>query len=502
MAPMWNMRLFRQWIGNGREHRVETHQVSFFGSIVTTLLPSIPQTERYQILPDEHDERNDLANLLEAGGRKTHGHSDIELVKAGHSPSVPSSLPESTSRVHRSLSQHRIVLDPDKAPFTSLQIVKDLKPVHPVTLIHPHETARAARSFVTEFQGHPMYAIKANDSLDLLSILWNNGVTWFDVASINEVRLVSRHLPEATLCFMNPVKSAEAIQEAYFVHGVRSFSLDSDDELDKILRSTATDLGPATDLNLFVRLQVTSRHARLSLESKFGISGQEAKLLLQAVRKSKNKTGICFHVGSQVMGRGDFAGGLQQAHAMALEAGFQVDFVSVGGGFAVKYPDMEPPSPLEHLEEIHRAFHSLQFPPTTVLLAEPGRCLSAWHHSMLLRIEKRRGSALYLNDGVYGTLSDAGRLNWPYFTRLLRDPPSKERSMPFRLYGPTCDTLDSFGPWDIPSDAKQGDYLEIFGLGAYGGVMRTRFNGYDTFESIVVQDEPTDLVIERYYQSR
>ncbi|KEF50878.1 uncharacterized protein A1O9_13068 [Exophiala aquamarina CBS 119918] len=400
------------------------------------------------------------------------------------------------------LFQRRRPLEPEKAPYTSLQIAKDLKPEHPVTLVHPHQTARDVRSFVAGFQGHTMYAVKANDSSDLLDILWNNGVTWFDVASINEVRLVSQRLPEATLCFMNPVKSAEAIREAYFVHGVRSFSLDSGNELDKILRSTATATRRAADLNIFVRLQVASRHAKLSLESKFGISGNEAQQLLQAVRKSRNKTGICFHVGSQVMGSGDFAGGLQQAHVLLLEAGILVDFVSVGGGFGVKYPGMDPPSPSEHLEEIYRAFHSLKFPSTTVLLAEPGRCLAAWHHSMLLRIEERRGSSLYLNDGVYGTLSDAGHLNWSYFTRLLRDPPSMEGNIPFTLYGPTCDALDKFGPWDIPADAKAGDYLEIFGLGAYGSVMRTRFNGCDTYESRVAQDEPIDLVIERYYQSR
>ncbi len=116
-------------------------------------------------------------------------------------------------------------------------------PVQPVTLVRPH---------AAEFPGKAMYAVKANPSPELLQILWDNGITTYDVASIGEVRLVARTLPEATLCFMHPVKAEEAIEEAYFTHGVRTFSLDSIEELEKIVRATSRDGVPATDLTLCV----------------------------------------------------------------------------------------------------------------------------------------------------------------------------------------------------------------------------------------------------------
>jgi ornithine decarboxylase len=150
----------------------------------------------------------------------------------------------------------------------------------------------------------------------------------------------------------------------------------------------------------------------------------------------------------------------------------------------------------QHLDEIHAAFHKLRFSPATQLIAEPGRCLSAWHHSMLLRVEKRSGSRLYLNDGVFGTLSDAGRLHWSYFTRLLREPPSQECLHAFSAYGPTCDSLDKWEPMMLPADITVGDYVEILGLGAYGAVLRTPFNGCDTFEAITVQDRPAEMLVE------
>ncbi len=90
------------------------------------------------------------------------------------------------------------------------------RPVQPVTLIRPHAASRAARFFVEKFPGRSMYAVKANPSPDLLQILWDSGVTHYDVASIAEVRLVARTLPEATLCFMHPVKAEEAIARGLF----------------------------------------------------------------------------------------------------------------------------------------------------------------------------------------------------------------------------------------------------------------------------------------------
>ena len=117
-------------------------------------------------------------------------------------------------------------------------VVRALSPDEPVILNRPHAAARAARFFVEKFPGTSLYAVKANPSPDLLRVLWDAGITHYDVASIAEVRLVRGLLPEATLCFMHPVKAEEAIVEAYFEHGVRTFSLDTTEELEKIIRAT------------------------------------------------------------------------------------------------------------------------------------------------------------------------------------------------------------------------------------------------------------------------
>jgi ornithine decarboxylase len=369
--------------------------------------------------------------------------------------------------------------------------IANSRPVQPVTLLRPHAADRAARYFVEKFPGRSLYAVKANPSPDLLRILWNAGVTHYDVASISEIRLVRETLPEAVQCFMHPVKAEEAIHEAYFEHGVRTFSLDTMDELGKIIRATSADGGIARDLNLLVRIQVSSDYAKLSLASKFGAASDEVKQLLIAARQTADALGICFHVGSQAMTPAAYAEAMARVRTAILDAAVTVDIVDVGGGFPSSYPGMEPPPMETYFSVIHAGFEALPISYSAELWCEPGRALCAEYASVLVRVEKRRGDELYINDGAYGALFDAAHIGWRYPVRLIREEESHVRPAEFSFYGPTCDDLDRMaGPFELPADVKRGDYIEIGMLGAYGCAMRTQFNGFGVVDSAIVDDEP------------
>jgi len=390
------------------------------------------------------------------------------------------------------LVQHHSALGLATAPFDSARgIALNNRPVQPVTLIRPHAAARAARFFVEKFPGRSMYAVKANPSPELLRIMWDNGVTHYDVASLNEVRLVAHTLPEATLCFMHPVKAEEAIAQAYFEHGCRTFSLDSMDELDKIVRATSKNGEAASDLTLCVRLRVSSEHSKLSLASKFGVGPEEAGDLLFAARQAADALGICFHVGSQAMTPDAYGQAMERVRAAIVSAAVTVDVIDVGGGFPSTYPGMEPPPLERYFETIHRAFESLPVSYSSELWCEPGRALCAEYSSIIVRVEKRRGDELFINDGAYGALFDAAHIGWRFPVTLLREADSRAKDMPFSFYGPTCDDLDHMaGPFMLPADTRAGDYLEIGMLGAYGSAMRTAFNGFGSDETVIVADEP------------
>jgi ornithine decarboxylase len=386
---------------------------------------------------------------------------------------------------------------------SALGLATALRPVQPVTLLRPHAARRAARFFAEKFPGRSLYAVKANPSPDLLQILWEEGVTHYDVASIAEVRLVAGTLPGAAICFMHPVKAEEAIAEAYFTHNVRTFSLDTEEELDKIVRATATRGVAAADLNLLVRIRVSSDHSKLSLAAKFGAQPHEMKSLLMAARQASDALGICFHVGSQAMTPAAYAEAMERVRAAIVEAAVTVDIVDVGGGFPSVYPGMEPP-PLEtYFEVIHKAFEDLPISYSAELWCEPGRALCAEYASVLVRVEKRRGDELYINDGAYGALFDAAHIGWRFPVRLVRPRPSDARDVAFSFYGPTCDDLDHMaGPFHLPADVAAGDYVEIGMLGAYGCAMRTGFNGFGSDTKVLADDEPMATLYGGFVEER
>jgi len=373
---------------------------------------------------------------------------------------------------------------------TALDAVQRLAPEGPLALARPQRVAAAATWFVDRFPGDVLYAVKANPSPWVLQALYASGVTHFDVASEVEARLVRDMFPDATICFMHPVKSRRAIRVAYGELGVRVFVLDSVEELEKILAET----NGAKDLTLIVRLAVSNEGSSMPLTSKFGTTGHDALELLRLARAATEEDlGVSFHVGSQCMRPTAFRAALADVARLIVRAGVTVDIVDVGGGFPSIYPGMTPPPMMDYVTEIERAFDSMPVTYNCRLWCEPGRALVAEAGSIVARVELRKGNALYLNDGAYGNLFDATHVKWPYPVAHVpaSGTPSASRLIPFSFYGPTCDSMDAMvGPFHLPADIAEGDWIEIGMLGAYGTAMATKFNGFGDTETVMVSDRP------------
>jgi ornithine decarboxylase len=371
-----------------------------------------------------------------------------------------------------------------------LDLVRERSPERPVAIARPDAAAVAARWFQKNFNGRVLYAVKANPSPWVIETLAANGVTSFDVASIPEIELVAPHAPGSAMAFMHPVKSRKAIAQAYFDYGVRTFALDSHEELAKILDAT----GQAGDLDLIVRLGVQADGAAYSLSGKFGVSEVQAPALLMAARRAtQGRMGVSFHVGSQCMRPTAYQAAMSQASRALVRAGVLADIVDIGGGFPSVYPGMVPPDMADYVAAIDRGFADMMVHEATELWCEPGRALVAEASSLLTKVELRKDDALYLNDGSYGSLFDAAHSKWPFPVRLIRADGSEAKGplKPFRFYGPTCDSIDHMpGPFWLPETVDEGDYIEIGMLGAYGVAMSSRFNGFGDNEAAVVSDAP------------
>lgn len=380
-------------------------------------------------------------------------------------------------------------------------VVAAERPDDPLHCLRPATIAGAARVFAAAFPGAVLYAVKCNPEPRVLRALWRAGVRHFDCASPAEIALVRQMFPAAHVHYMHPVKSRAAIGEALFRHGVRDFVFDSADELAKIVEVAGAAAprrkrggGNNDALGLIVRLAVPNTGAEYALTGKFGAPLEEAAALLAAARSHATRLGVCFHVGSQCLAPGAYRDAIRLAGEAAIRAGVKVDILDVGGGFPVAYSETTPPALALYTAEIAAAAaETAPFAGGVRLWAEPGRALVAAGTSIVARIVLRRGGDLYINDGIYGSLSDAGTPGFRFPARLIRhdNRPAGKQNAPFRLFGPTCDSADRMdGPFVLPADAAEGDWIEIGQIGAYGAALRTAFNGFDRARLIEVADPP------------
>ena len=398
------------------------------------------------------------------------------------------------------LAKAPVVANSNMRSYRSVDdMVHELRPEMPVYCLRPTTIAQTAKQFLKQFPGEVLYAVKTNPDPRVLSYLARAGVKHYDVASLAEVKLVAEHIPDATMHFMHPVKSRESIESAYFDYGIRDYSLDSIEELHKILEVT----GQATDLNLFVRLAISNDKAAYSLTGKFGIAPEQACLLMQATRAVANRLGVCFHVGSQCMDPDAYIRAVDVVTELLEQSSVSLDILDIGGGFPSIYPGMTPPALGEYMKAIRVAIKSSPLLGGCQIFCEPGRALVAEGGSTVARVEARKGNMLYLNEGVYGSLFDAGTPGFVFPVKAVRPDAAKQGGVlshelaEFGFYGPTCDSLDTMkGPFLLPANIAEGDWIEVGQLGSYGFTMRTQFNGFHSDTTVEVADKPLLSVLE------
>ncbi len=368
------------------------------------------------------------------------------------------------------------------------ELVHQLKPEKPIYCIRRKSIQVASKIFQKKFPGKVLYAVKTNPHQEVLKTILKSGINNFDVASIKEIETIKKISTDAKCSFMHTVKSRESIKEAYFKYNIKVFALDTKDELIKIIESTNN----AKDLELFVRVSVSNEHAEIDLSKKFGALPSEAAGLLRLVKQYSKKIGLSFHVGSQCMHPISYAKGINEIGNIIRKTKIIPDYINVGGGFPTIYPDLIPQSINNYFEEIKKSIENLKLNKLPEIFCEPGRAIVAESGSTIIRVNLRKKQKLYINDGTYGTLFDAGTPNIVFPSRLIKNGKIISKKITaFDFYGPTCDSMDYMkGPFLLPNNVKENDYIELGQLGAYGLTFRTQFNGYYSNEIYEVEDEP------------
>ena len=368
------------------------------------------------------------------------------------------------------------------------ELINQLRPDKPVYCIRKKSILSASKFFQKNFPGKILYAVKTNPHPEVIKTLLKSGINQFDVASVEEIKAVRKFDQVSKCSFMHTIKSREDISEAYFKYGVKTFALDTKDELIKIIESTSN----AKDLELFVRVAVSNEHAEIDLSKKFGAINSEAAGLLRLVKQHSKRIGLSFHVGSQCMHPISYSKGISEIANIIKKTKIVPDYLNIGGGFPTIYPDLIPPSLESYFDEIKKGLENLKIEKLPEIICEPGRALVAESGSTIVRVNLRKKQKLYINDGTYGTLFDAGTPNIVFPSKMIKDNSNKiisKKLTAFDFYGPTCDSMDYMkGPFLLPNNIKENDYIELGQLGSYGLTFRTQFNGFYSDKIYEVED--------------
>ena len=362
-------------------------------------------------------------------------------------------------------------------------VAEALTPSYPVYCLAPRLLEASARRFLEDFPGRVLYAVKCNPHPRVLQALYDAGIHHFDTASLPEIAQVREAFRNASAYFMHPVKSRAVIAMAYRAYGVKCFVVDHPAELAKVLDATGGE-----GVAIVVRLKTPEVEALYNLSAKFGAEPALAAELLRQVQDEGLRPGLSFHVGSQCLSPDAYAQALAITGEVIEKSGVEPHILDVGGGFPIAYPGQKAPPIEDYVQAIKKGIEGLGLRNDCVLMCEPGRAIVANGCSLLVQVLLRKEDEIYINDGIYGSLSEmvVARMRLPVRLIRLGGEPSAEMRE-FTVYGPTCDSVDVLpGTFRLPADVREDDWIEIGQIGAYSNAVATRFNGFfaDTFVEV------------------
>jgi len=371
-------------------------------------------------------------------------------------------------------------------------MVAALQPSYPVYCLRPDLIRESVTRFLDLFPGRVLYAVKCNPHPRILRALYDAGIRHFDTASLPEIALVRESFPDAGAYFMHPVKARAVIRTAARVYGVDTFVVDHEDELAKVLDET----GGGEGVTIMVRLRTPPVDGTFyHLAAKFGAGVEESAAMLREARSRGCQVGVAFHVGSQCLDPTAYGRALALVGEVLEAAALPIQFLDVGGGFPAQYFGTNIPPLEDYMEAIEAGARLLKLRRDCILMCEPGRALVAEAVSLVVQVQLRKDDQLYINDGIYGSLSETVTANVRLPARVIRlDGEVEAQTQPFILNGPTCDSLDVMpSPFDLPGDVREGDWIEIDRVGAYSYALASRFNGFYPETLVVMRDEPVEV---------
>lgn len=338
------------------------------------------------------------------------------------------------------------------------------------------------------------YSVKANSNLSILSILSNLG-SGFDIVSAGELqRVIAAGGDPAKTVFSGVGKTEEEIKFA-LSKNILCFNIESQEELntlnkialaEKKIANVSVRVNPAIDVKTHPYITTGMR------DNKFGIDESEIINLYQEANDHKglNIRGIDFHIGSQITSLEPFIDALSKVISIIKELKslkIELEHIDIGGGLGISYDK----KPIVSKEDFSKEILKLVEPLELKLLIEPGRSIVGDAGILVTKVinTKKSPSKNFLivdagmNDLIRPPLYSA-------YHAIKEVSQTKNKKILSDVVGPVCETADFLGK-DRMLSVKQGDYLCVENVGAYGFVLSSNYNTRPKIDEYLAKD--TDI---------
>ena len=338
------------------------------------------------------------------------------------------------------------------------------------------------------------YSVKANSNLSILSILSDLG-SGFDIVSAGELqRVIAAGGDPAKTVFSGVGKTEEEIKFA-LSKNILCFNIESQEELntlnkialaEKKIANVSVRVNPAIDVKTHPYITTGMR------DNKFGIDESEIINLYQEANDHKglNIRGIDFHIGSQITSLDPFIDALSKVISIIKELKslkIELEHIDIGGGLGISYDK----KPIVSKEDFSKEILKLVEPLDLKLLIEPGRSIVGDAGILVTKVinTKKSPSKNFLivdagmNDLIRPPLYSA-------YHAIKEVSQTKNKKALSDVVGPVCETADFLGK-DRMLSVKQGDYLCVENVGAYGFVLSSNYNTRPKIDEYLAKD--TDI---------
>ncbi len=363
--------------------------------------------------------------------------------------------------------------------------VKDIQeqvPESPFYLYSLDRITRNYRSYTDALAGRPAivaYALKANSNLFILNHLreMDSGAV---LASENELRLAAAagFDPKHTIYNGNG-KTLSSLRLAA-EHGVM-INVDSEFDLhhvEQAAKETGTTLDVLIRINPDIDPEVHPYVSTGIRHSKFGVSAERTPWFLERIRlaSSLRLAGIQCHLGSTIADVavfGDAARLMMKLVGDIRRKGFDIKFLSIGGGLGIDYERQGGTLGGNRLIDVVRDIVA----DDITLIVEPGRSIVADAGILVCRVlgVKTSGDKRFVVvDASMSELIRPSLYDAQHHIGFVE--PVDGTTETYDIVGPVCESADFLGKNRTLPTPEEGTGLVVYDTGAYGYTMSSNYN--------------------------